>query len=65
MDGRLHIINTVLRTERVGQYSVGHNIIPKEEDIISVYLDEDKLWALISSPVINPVDNKPNRFYLC
>ena len=61
---RLQIIYTALRTEKSRHYNSGNFIIPKEEDLVSMCLDEDRLWILANSPVINPVDGKYSLYVL-
>ena len=61
---KLHIIYTALRTERNSHYNAGNYIIPKEEDLVSICLDEDRLWILASSPIVSPLDAKNNLFML-
>jgi hypothetical protein len=61
---RLHILYTALRTEKAGSYSVGSSIIPKEEDLVSMCLDEDRLWMLANSPILSVVEGKGSLFVL-
>lgn len=51
--GRVFIINTSLRTEKSGNYNIGNYVIPKEQDLISMCLQEDRMWMLANSPVLN------------
>ncbi len=37
---------------------------PKEEDLVSLCLDEDRLLLLSSSPVLHSLDNRPNNYFL-
>ena len=39
-------------------------MIPKEEDLVSLYVEEDKLWMLAQSPILNPLDAKANLYIL-
>jgi hypothetical protein len=39
-------------------------LIPKEEDLVSLCLEEDHLLLLSNSPILHSLDNKPNNYVL-
>lgn len=50
-------MNISLRLDKaVGNES--NTVIPKEEDLISLCLDEDRLWMLANSPILKELENK-------
>jgi hypothetical protein len=63
-NGRLYLVYTALKTEKSNNYNIGNFLIPKEEDLASLHLDEDRLLLLSNSPVLHSLDNKPNNYIL-
>jgi len=57
---RLYLVNTALKTDKSSHYNMGPFLIPKEEDLVSMCLEEDKL-LLLSSSVLHYMDNLPSN----
>jgi hypothetical protein len=62
--GRLYLVYTALKADKSSSYNMGNFLIPKEEDLASVHLDEDRLLLLSNSPVLHSLENKPNNYIL-
>lgn len=59
--GLLSIVNISLRLDKIGGIGSQNNtVIPKEEDLVSLCLDEDRLWMLANSPILKEMENKPS-----
>lgn len=57
-----YIVNLSLKTEKTSSYVITNYLMPREDDIISLCLEEDKLYLLSNSPIIHSVDRTSVRF---
>ena len=62
--GRLHLVNTALKAEKSNLYNISRFIIPKEEDVISLCLEEDKLLMLAPAPLLPQIDARVGIYTL-
>lgn len=58
------IINLSLKTEKTSSYIITNYLMPREEDIVSLCLEEDRLFLLSNSPIIHSIDRAGLRFVL-
>ncbi len=65
LDGQqASIVHISLKTEKSYNYNISNFLMPREEDIISLCLDEDKLYVLSSSPVIHSIESTNSKYVL-
>lgn len=57
-----YIVNLSLKTEKTSSYVITNYLMPREEDIVSICLEEDKLYLLSNSLIIHSIDRTGLKF---
>ena len=65
LDGLREVRTTLsLKAEKTNSYIIANCLMPKEEDIVSFCLDDNKIYLLSNSPLIHEIGSKDIRFIL-
>lgn len=65
LDGnQSNIVHISLKTEKNYSYNISNFLMPRQEDIVSLCLDEDRLYVLSSSPVIHSIEFSSCKYVL-